>query len=594
MGATAAAPSQRAARAIPRARTGLVSRATPLLMIAAMAALAFAFDFATASLSAASVINSKHNLSANGPGTIRATTESDTCLFCHTVHHAGQEAPLWNRTSSGATYTPYASSTMKATVGQPTGSSKVCLSCHDGTIALGLVRSRSTQIEFVNNVTTLPAGKSRLGTDLSDDHPISFTYDSALVAANGELTDPSALHREVKLDKNHQLQCTTCHDAHNDQFGKFLVMDNAGSALCTECHGKARWQASSHRNSTAIWNGQAPNPWPHTSGTTVAANGCENCHAPHNAGTKPRLLNQAGEEQNCYTCHNGHVATSDVQSEFSKSSIHPVQLTTGVHDPAENPLNPPRHVECEDCHNPHASKAQLATAPAVNGSLAGVRGINVAGNLIAPALNEYEVCFRCHSDGVPGNPATITRQNPQTNTRIQFAGSNQSFHPVTAARNNPNVPSLKPTLTATTIIYCTDCHNSDSGPGAGGSGPKGPHGSRFSPLLERNMTFTDNMGETPDAYALCYKCHDRDSILNDKSFQSHNKHVVTCQTACSTCHDSHGVPAAGGLINFNTFYVKPSTANGRLEYIRGANFAATCSLICHGKDHDALSTPAAP
>src|SRR4051812_41640981 len=88
------------------------------------------------------ILASKHDLSVAGPGTIKAVTESEVCIFCHTPHRAGQ-SPLWNHTLSAATYIPYSSSTTKAAIGQPTGASKLCLSCHDGTVALGMAGTRS-------------------------------------------------------------------------------------------------------------------------------------------------------------------------------------------------------------------------------------------------------------------------------------------------------------------------------------------------------------------------------------------------------------------------------------------------------------------
>ena len=84
-----------------------------------------------------SVVESKHNLSAMGPGTIRAASEQEVCIFCHTPHRAASTRPLWNREAPILPYTPYTSSSMDADLDQPTGSSKMCLSCHDGSIALG-------------------------------------------------------------------------------------------------------------------------------------------------------------------------------------------------------------------------------------------------------------------------------------------------------------------------------------------------------------------------------------------------------------------------------------------------------------------------
>ena len=61
------------------------------------------------------IANTKHNLSANGPGPVRAATETQICVFCHTPHAAENvpDAPLWNRQLSGATYTPYTSNRQK-------------------------------------------------------------------------------------------------------------------------------------------------------------------------------------------------------------------------------------------------------------------------------------------------------------------------------------------------------------------------------------------------------------------------------------------------------------------------------------------------
>ena len=535
---------------------------------------------------ALSVLDSQHNLSASSSATIRATTENDVCVFCHTVHGGSPKIPLWNHGSSGATYTPYSSTTTKATIGQPTGASKLCLSCHDGTVALGLVHNRASPMQMRDTVTTLPAGKSNLGIDLSDDHPVSFTYDAALAAANGQLKDPSTLTDKVRLDKDHQMQCTSCHDAHDNQFGKFLVQKNDGSALCNNCHSVNSWQQSSHNNSPALWNGQGENPWPRTEQTTVAGNGCENCHAPHNAGTKPRLLNSASEEQNCYACHNGNVATKNIQTEFSKISVHPIENTSGVHDPTEDPINPTtRHVECADCHNSHAAKSQMALAPNAAGALAGAKGIDSSGNVIQPLVREYELCFRCHGDSIARGPARVTRQVIETNKRLQFSVANASFHPVETVGKNPNVPSLIAPLTAASLIYCTDCHNNDQGPGAGGAGPKGPHGSSYAPLLEREQVLADFSPESAASYALCYKCHSRSSILSDQSFPTHSRHIINDQTACTTCHDSHGVATASRLINFNTTYVTPSS-RGILQFNSTGNSHGTCALTCHGHDHD--------
>ena len=550
-----------------------------------------------------SVINTVHNLSAAGPGTIKAVSATDACVFCHTAHHATGASPLWNhQMSSVSNYVVYTSARMTSlgvTIPQPNGSSRLCLSCHDGTVALGEVSSGRI-ITMQNGVTTMPTGTANLGTDLSKDHPISFNYDATLAGHDADINSPTLPAVKALLDHESRVQCTSCHDPHNNANGNFLVMDNTASKLCLTCHAPGSWASSAHAMSAA------PVPAVITSklaskavskavvakvtAATMAAVGCANCHANHQSGGGQILLQDSTLEQNCLVCHNGLTAKKNVASDFQKPSIHPITLNSAAHTATEDPINPKeRHVVCADCHNPHATTTATATAPNVSGAISLVTGITAAGGVIKPAMREYEVCFRCHADSTARGPATVARQFAQTNTRLQFSTANQSFHPVEAAgRNTASVPSLVAPWTVSSVTYCTDCHNSDQGPKAGGSGASGPHGSIYAPILERNLVVTDNQSESPSTYALCYKCHSRNSILADQSFRYHRVHVVDKQTACTTCHDSHGVANAPHLINFNTSYVTPSS-NGRLEYLSTGKYKGTCSLTCHGVDHKATS-----
>jgi len=534
---------------------------------------------ADAAVAAGNFRNSKHNLSAGGIGNSTAATATEMCIFCHTPHSAAKETGLWNREVSAVTYIPYKSSTAKAAMGQPTGASKMCLSCHDGTVALGKIRSRPREISMKRGPMARLTGKANLGTDLSDDHPVSIRYDAALASVNGQL-NRAPMSGRVHLDGNGELQCTTCHDPHEDQNGKFLVMNNTASALCVTCHNIRPWRQSSHSISPKTWNGSSPNPWPNTAEKSVAGNGGENCHDPHGAGGKQRLLNYAAEEQNCFPCHNGNVATKNIQAEFSKPSVHPVISSTHVHDPMESTLVPgaSRHVECEDCHNPHAANSTgKGAAGSVGGALAGVRGISLTGADVSQVTYEYELCFRCHAENAKG-PARVERQFPQLNTRLEFqnTGAN-SFHPVVSVGRNPNVPSLRPPWTTASRMSCGDCHNSDSAASASGNAPKGPHGSAYSPLLERTLSYADT-GSNPGNSALCFKCHD----FSNTAWSRHVEHIG--MTSCMTCHDPHGSPNAH-LINFN-----PSIVGGARSYqVRGLNHGS-CALSCHGKNHDGGTT----
>jgi predicted CXXCH cytochrome family protein len=433
----------------------------------------------------------------------------------------------------------------------------------------------------------MPPGKALQGTDLRDDHPISFRYSEDLATENGELAMPDAIDENLRLDNNGELQCTTCHDAHDSPYEKLLVVPNVRSQLCIECHQVTGWRESSHSQSAASWNKRPPNPWRDSEYTTVVDNGCENCHLSHNAKGGARLLKYINEEDNCATCHNGNVASKDVMESFELASSHRVEDTTLVHDPVEPAVVETRHVECADCHDPHSTRASRSA-----GDLpANVRGVNLNGVEVSQVAADFEICLRCHGDSVNQPPARTPRQHDQANMRLKIQLDNPSFHPIAGPGRNNEVPSLIFPLDEQTVIGCAGCHNSSNAVSVGGTGPEGPHGSEYAPLLVRNYYVLDNTPESEFAYALCYGCHSRDSILNDESFKHHDKHITGQETPCNACHDPHGISNTQGneinnshLINFDTSIVFPNS-NNQLLFEDTGQQSGTCNLLCHGDNH---------
>lgn len=183
------------------------------------------------------VAGTAHDLSA-------AEANGEVCVFCHTPHNAVPDVPLWNHDLSAVTtYQVYTSPTLDSTpldFAGPgnTNVSNLCMSCHDGTVGLGSLVNPGPGGVPTNSATTIGAVPANLGTDLTNDHPVAFTYDAALVAADGELVDPTTLTGAVRLFGvgGDQVECASCHDPHNNTNQPFLVTSNTGSALCTTCH----------------------------------------------------------------------------------------------------------------------------------------------------------------------------------------------------------------------------------------------------------------------------------------------------------------------------------------------------------------------
>lgn len=193
---------------------------------------------ASLAASAGTIVGSAHDFSGT------AWSSGQTCVGCHAPHNTATlaDAPLWNHTLSTATYTVYASSTMNAVVGQPGSTSKLCLSCHDGTVAVNSFGGVTG--------TTFLTGADNFGTALGNDHPIGMTYDAALVTADGALQPITTAVTIGAVGKQKvgtiasnmlyggKMECASCHDVHNTFTASTKLVKTAAATLCTTCHAK--------------------------------------------------------------------------------------------------------------------------------------------------------------------------------------------------------------------------------------------------------------------------------------------------------------------------------------------------------------------
>lgn len=210
-----------------------------------------------------------HNLSSLSGNTKKALTETQICIFCHTPHGARPQTTLWSRPnpSSMGTFPTFAEpSSVQDPSGilgindagisgttlygnntspneYPNGASKLCLSCHDGVTAMGILAS-GDELDMV--------GGAAIGIDLAVSHPISFVYNSTVQTYLNTLgkTDtykwPTSAYLSTDSAGKTWVQCTICHQPHQDTKNATYILPfwrGAGTnditeynAICSACH----------------------------------------------------------------------------------------------------------------------------------------------------------------------------------------------------------------------------------------------------------------------------------------------------------------------------------------------------------------------
>jgi hypothetical protein len=203
----------------------------------------------------ATVIGTPHDL---GP---------ETCAMCHTPHSSAGHYPLWDRIQPAQTYTLYSSISFDMSpTGQPRSPSSLCLVCHNG-IASKLVNYSGPCPNPDAAYDIEVAGCADLGTDLTNEHPISFNYNASLDLDNNGFPAASQItptpsprwaivggisgtkyflygNGNTTDAEYNYFECATCHSVHDlsiypgkgDYQRYFLRSDNTGSQMCLDCH----------------------------------------------------------------------------------------------------------------------------------------------------------------------------------------------------------------------------------------------------------------------------------------------------------------------------------------------------------------------
>lgn len=229
---------------------------------------------------------------ASGGGALTASAPVGLCTFCHTPHKAQSTLLLWNHTLSSNTFTWDVAKTTAGTTfpsiagGTYKGPTAKCLSCHDGSVAVGDIAWYKEQAwPGGTGLATFKMGDA-LGADpntlshqvgpggaMKGNHPVAmpYPYNNATNTYNGQTTGAGAVLNEWQADPSTLvgtkirlfnddgtgaisagviagktgIECSSCHDPHNkaavdDMFLRGMI---AGSTqgdgyLCLQCHKK--------------------------------------------------------------------------------------------------------------------------------------------------------------------------------------------------------------------------------------------------------------------------------------------------------------------------------------------------------------------
>lgn len=218
------------------------------------------------------ILGSKHDLTSlneragvEAMGGVAYSDYGNPCVYCHLPPEKTQgEAEAaggitgWNRIRPLASqYDPYASPTLQEKANRPSDISMLCLSCHDGTVAVDRIvfkpmgwssdKQATLHMKLGADSDVNSCGKCHdgnvahdirvktIGTDLRDDHPISIRYAGLAIDNPGFRTadGPWGFDNGVTLYDG-RVECASCHDIHKPSSPMLLRVEPG--VLCATCH----------------------------------------------------------------------------------------------------------------------------------------------------------------------------------------------------------------------------------------------------------------------------------------------------------------------------------------------------------------------
>lgn len=226
---------------------------------------------------------SPHDFSGRNAG----GSQTGGCTFCHTPHRAIQQALLWNHTLSANTFSWDAGAKTAGGTEYPTintnwaGPSKLCLSCHDGSVAIGDIGwfnksswTGANSVDPLKHDTDVYNIAAAANGSMRGNHPVAFPYPFGQTTSNnynGKTTGANVFTNDFKDDPQVNgirlfndngsgvvsagavagktgIECTSCHGVHNERgvvYDRMLLRGRLGGAstsgpgnsyICTKCH----------------------------------------------------------------------------------------------------------------------------------------------------------------------------------------------------------------------------------------------------------------------------------------------------------------------------------------------------------------------